>query len=276
MDSRPSPTHLTIEKFQVLIDIVWENLEYLKVWDTSIDSCIELIQRAPHLQSCSLSDLGKNSSALPTTIVRHMHLRKLELFGFPAGRLIEFLNLMKLPSLEEYRYQYYYSQFYDEGDIAASLVSLLNRSGCHLKVLKLELDGETPAMEDINQLLNAVPYLQEFQLKLRRPGQRTAFVMDDLFLQLSSSPPVLEGGAPGLLPDLEYLKLYSTEGYKFDCIPDIFSWPHRKMMSLRIDGSQKIVLDQDTSHKISNLIDQQFAIRILQDGRNYLSCRSLN
>ena len=100
--------------------------------------------------------------------------------------------------------------------------------------------------------------------------------MDDLFLQLSSSPPVLEGGAPGLLPDLEYLKLYSTEGYKFDCIPDIFSWPHRKMMSLRVDGSQKIVLDQDTSHKISNLIDQQFAIGVLQDGRNYLSCRSLN
>jgi hypothetical protein len=131
-------------------------------------------------------------------------------------------------------------------------------------------------MEDINKLLDAVPYLQEFQLKLRRPGQKTAFVMDDLFLQLSSSPPVLEGGAPGLLPDLQYLKLYSAERYKFDCIPDIFSWPHRKTMNLRVDGSRKIVLDQDTSHKISNLIDQQFAIRILQDGRNYISCRSLN
>ena len=131
-------------------------------------------------------------------------------------------------------------------------------------------------MEDIQKLLNAVPHLQEFHLKLRHPGPKTSFVMDDLFLQLSSSPPVLEGGAPGLLPDLQSLKLYSAEGYMFDCIPDIFSWPHRKMLSLQVDGSRKIVLDKDTSHKISNLIDQEFKICILQDGRNYFSCRSLN
>lgn len=134
MDSRPSPTRLTIDNFQALnIDIVWDNLRYLKAWDTGLDSCLEVIQRAPHLQSCSLlANFGRISSPLPTTIVRHMYLRELELFDFPAGKLIEFLNLMELPSLEEYRYDYHDPEF-DGGDIAAGLVSLLNRSGCHLK-----------------------------------------------------------------------------------------------------------------------------------------------
>jgi hypothetical protein len=177
---------------------------------------------------------------------------------------------MELPSLEEYHYQS------NEDDILAdSVVSLINRSGSHLKVLKLELDKEAPAMEAINKLLNAVPHLQEFRLRLEPPGPKTAFVMDDLFLQLSSSPPVLAGGTPGLLPDLQFLELYSGEGYMFDCIPDIFSWPHRKTLKLQIDGSRNIVLRDDTSHKISNLIDQGFRIRILKEGWNYFPYRSL-
>jgi len=93
--------------------------------------------------------------------------------------------------------------------------------------------------------------------------------MDDLFLQLSSSPPILDGGTPGLLPNLQSLTLYSGEGYKFDCIPDIFSWPHRKILSLKVDGSRQIELDKDTSRKISKLIDQEFKIRILRDERSY-------
>jgi len=56
--------------------------------------------------------------------------------------------------------------------------------------MKLGSNGrETPAMEDINKLLDAV---QEFQLELilrayylvRHPGSKAAFIMDGLFLQL--------------------------------------------------------------------------------------------
>ena len=273
MNSRPNPTHLTIENFPIWnIDIVWDSLKHFKAWGMTLDESMGLMQRAPHLQSCSLSIyLGRASFPLPTTIVRHIGLRKLELFESQFYKLIKFLNLIELPSLEEYHYQS------DKGDIMAdSVVSLLNRSGSRLKVLKLELEEEEPAMEDINKLLNAVPYLQEFQLELRRPGRKTAFIMDDLFIQLSSSPPVLEGGSPGLLPDLQSLKLYSGEGYMFDCILDLFSWPHRKTLSFQVDGSRNIVLGDDTSHKISDLIDQGFKIRILKEGQDYFSYRSLN
>ena len=267
MNSRPSPTHLTIQNFPVLnIDIMWDSLKHLKMWETSLGGSLELMRRTPHLQSCSL--LSRVSSALPTAVLRHMGLRKLELFESPVFLLIDFLKSIELPSLEEYHYHSH------KGDILSdSVVSLLKRSGSRLKVLNLELEGEEPAMEDINNLRDAVPYLQEFQLELRRPGPKTAFVMDDLFIQLSLSPPALEGGAPGLLPDLQ---LYSGEGYMFDCIPDIFSWPHRKTLSLQVEGSRKMVVNDDISHKISKLINQGFKIRILKDGGNHFSHHSLH
>ena len=272
MNSRPSPTHLTIEKFPVLnIDIMWDSLKRIKAWGTNFSGCMELMKRVPHLQSCSLSMYFGTSPLLPTTGFRHMHLRKLELFESPIYTLMVFLGLIELPSLEEYGYHS------NQGYILAnSVVSLLNRSGCCLKVLNLELEARGPAMEDINKLLGAVPYLQEFQLKLRRPGRITAFIMDDLFIQLSSSPPVLEGGAPGLLPDLKSLKLYFGEGYMFDCIPDIFSWPHRRLLSLQVDGSRKMVFNDDILHKIPKLINQGFKIRIFEDGSNPYLCSSLN
>ena len=271
MHSRPSPTHLTIDTFFMLdLDIMWDSLKHLtlRAWTTNFDKCIGIMQQAPQLESYSLSTYsGTVISPLSKPIVRHMYLRKLKLFNCSDCSLrflTEFLNLMELPSLEEY---YYQSQ---EGDILAdSVISLLNRSGSHLKVLHLELGEKASAMEDINKLLNAVPYLQKFQLELRRRGPKTAFIMDDLFLQLSSSPPILEGGTPGLLPNLQSLTLYSGEGYKFDCIPDIFSWPHRKILSLKVDGSRPINLDKDTLRKISKLIDQEFKIRILRDEISY-------
>ncbi|KIM38118.1 hypothetical protein M413DRAFT_30270 [Hebeloma cylindrosporum] len=93
--------------------------------------------------------------------------------------------------------------------------------------------------------------------------------MDGLFLQLSSSPPVLPTGIPGLLPDLESLELYSAEGYEFDRIPDIFGLPHRKMLNLEVDTSPRTELDEDTRRKISHLIDQGCKIHILRAGKNY-------
>ena len=257
MSSRPNLTHLTIQNISLSnIDIVWDNLKYLKASHPprlDLDRCMELMQQVPLLKYCSLSmyfNLSRNIPLkVPKTTVKYMRLRKLELrvCHFPIDKLIEFLNLMELPSFEEYHCQS------NEGDILAeSIVSLINKSGSRLKVLKLELNGETPAMEDINNLLDTVPYLQEFQLELAfRSKNRIRYGWS-----LPSSPPVLQGGAPGLLLDLKSLKLFSGEGYIFDCIPDIFGWPHRKILSLQADGNRKMVLDDDTKHKISKLVNQ--------------------
>ncbi|KIM35611.1 hypothetical protein M413DRAFT_32372 [Hebeloma cylindrosporum] len=277
MNSRPSPIHLGIQNMSISnIDVIWENVQslYLKASHRSLDfnACIELMQRAPSLKFCSLVSTNMTSGIstthlpqTPQTIVKHTRLRKLELLSCcPVDTLSRFLDSMELPSLEELHYQG------DTDILAKSVVSLINRSGIPLKVLKLRLDEEEPAMEDINTLLNAVPYLQTFQLRLQRSGPRTAFIMDDLFIQLSSSPPVLEDGAtPGLLLNLRSLKLYSGEGYKFDCIPDIFSWPHRKMLHLLVDGSRPVVLDDDTTRKVTSLVAQGRKIRILRNGKYF-------
>ncbi|KIM43004.1 hypothetical protein M413DRAFT_443818 [Hebeloma cylindrosporum] len=274
MKSRPSPKHLFVKMFPLSnIDIMWDKLETFNAWLTNLISCIEVMERASHLHTCSLSAIltSGNSSMLPTTVVRHTRLRKLELFKSPVSVLIEFLKILELPSLEDYFYQS------EEGDILAnSLVALLNRSVCHLKVITLRLEDDAPAMADFNKVLNAVPYLEKLRLDLLDEGPKTAFIMDDLFTQLSSSPPSVEGDVGGLLPNLRTLELYSGEGYMFECIPEIFSLPHRKMLSLKVDGRRSVVLDDETLEKISNLIEEGFEIRILQNGEDYFSRRSLS
>jgi hypothetical protein len=57
-----------------------------------------------------------------------------------------------------------------------------------------------------------------------------------------------------------------------ECIPDIYNWPHRKLLrlELRSDFIMKPVIDQDTADKILHLIDEGINIRILDGGQDYL------
>ena len=70
-------------------------------------------------------------------------------------------------------------------------------------------------------------------------------------------------------PTARRLDFWSSEGYVFDHIPDIFSWPHRKMMSLEARECRQIMLDDDTLHKISEFIVQEFKIRMIEDGKDH-------
>jgi len=68
------------------------------------------------------------------------------------------------------------------------------------------------------------------------------------------------------------LDFWSSERYVFDRIPDIFGLPHRMaMLSLEARECRKITLDDDTSHKISRFIVQEFKIRMIEDGKTIFS-----
>jgi hypothetical protein len=258
---RPSPTHLTIQNFPVLaVDILWANLTFLTMANGTFNGCVEVMRQAPLLEFCSLqlNSVPTDVFPIPSRNVRPMLLRNLKLYCFPVELLIAFIEALELPSLEEYYLESVGS------DIAVdNVVSLLNRSGCRLKQLWLLLDGR-PVLEDLIKLLDVVPCLQTLRLEFWCPS-----FMDDFLQRLSLSLPVA-GNIPGFLPRLQSLVLFSREVSLWSCIPHIYSWPHRKLLSLEIDTDLTILIDDDTLHKILHLINEGINIRILERGEDYL------
>jgi len=265
MTSRPSPTHLTIQNFPVLaIDFVWANLTFLTVKNGTFNGCMEVIRQTPLLEFCSLQ-LNSVPTAVfpvPRTSVRLTLLQNLELSCFPVELLIRFIDALELPSLKEYHFKSVTNNIATD-----SVVSLLNRSGSCLKKLSLLLDGR-PVLEDLVKLLNAIPSVQTLQLEF--VSNFCVHFIDHLLQRLSSSLPVLAGNKPGFLPQLQSLVIFSQGVSMWHCIPQIYSWPHRKLLSLEVDTIPTVLIDDDTLHKILQLIDDGINIRIFSDRQDYL------
>jgi hypothetical protein len=262
MNSRPSPTRLTIQAFHITaFDVAWGNVTCLTLGWMLPHECIKAIKLVPLLESCTLSELdlhrdGHYETFHSQQVFKHMRLRKLFIKKTEVDTLIVFNQAMVLPSLEELSYE-------AEGDFAAqSLISLLNRSGSdRLKALTLATDTD---MEEnaagLIELLDAVPSLQK--LECRFPKTLFGRTTNKFLQELSSSPPMPDG--PGFLPKLQSLTLRldsprtSTWGY----IPRIFSWAHRKLLSLEVDTTGEIAMDDDYLDQISQRIHEGFNIRI--------------
>jgi hypothetical protein len=254
MRSRPSPTHLTISYFSTsTFDINWDNLRFLKMTLTAFDGCIEAIQQAPLLEMCSITLCCVNFlPSIPEITVRHMRLRTLKLLGFPSELLCGYLDVLELPFLQTYHQQTLYLD-----NSVDTVISFFNRSRINLKQLAFNVTSSRK--EDLKKLLTAVPSLQDLHLNLW--CTENAFVIRELFEDLSSSPPVLEDG-PGFLPSLQSLTISDPGIFIWECIPCLFSSPHRKLLRLEIiNTTSKIEID--TLRQISRLIDEGFNIRII-------------
>ena len=258
MNSRPSPTRLTIQAFSLsAIDVAWSNVTYLTLRWIPPHECIKAIKLAPLLESCTLSELdppSEDHSFHSQQVFKHMRLRKLFLQETEVETLFVLNQAMEFPSLEELSYEV-------EGDFEAqSLISLLTCSGDRLKRLSLVMGPDSEEIaEGFIELLDAVPSLQNLECE-----SLVDHTMNKFLQKLSSSPP-MSGGIPGFLPKLQSLTLRpdsypgtSTWGY----IPRIFSWSHRKFLSLTVDTFGKIALDYDDRDEISQLIHKGFSIRI--------------
>ena len=264
MRSRPSPTHLTIAHFPIsTIDIKWDNLTFLELTLPVLDECIEAIQQAPLLETCSIT-LSSTTFLpfIPKTTLRHLCLRALKLINFPVGILGSFFDALDLPALQAY----HHLTLHTRHDISAhNLISLLNRSRIDLK--QLTLDAYTLRVEDLKKLLNAVPWLQNLRLGVCSPAN--APDIRELFEHLSSSPPSI-GDIPGVLPSLQSLTI---SGYKISiwgCILHLFSSPHRKLLRLEVNEKDEIDIDIDTFRTIVRLVDEGFNIRIHWAELDYL------
>ena len=262
MNSRPSPTRLTIQAFRLsAIDVAWGNVTCLTLKWMLPDECIKAIKLVPLLESCTLSELdllrdGHSETFHSQQVFQHIRLRKLFLKETEVDTLIVFNQAMEFPSLEELSYE-------AEDDFAAqSLISLLNRSGDRLKVLTLVMNLDTEEIaEGLIELLDAVPSLQKLECDF--PDSLFGHAMHKFLQKLSSSPP-MPGGIPGFLPKLQSLTLRpdSTRTSTWGYIPRIFSWSHRKLLCFELSTAGEIAMDDDDLDEISQRIYEGFNIRI--------------
>ena len=126
MKSKPSPTLQTGLQYA---DMALNNLIVASVHDIGIDECFELIRRAPFLETLRLQAINPSSSvfSIPDTRIICPHLHLLELSNLTEGMLVQILNSLCLPSLEQWIY-----------DQSPFLVGCLS-STC-LKIFKISID----------------------------------------------------------------------------------------------------------------------------------------
>ncbi|KIM38133.1 hypothetical protein M413DRAFT_246699 [Hebeloma cylindrosporum] len=266
MNFKPSPTNLTICNIRLSVnDIGWDNLTSLSMEGMAFNECIMAIRHAPLLESCTMGEIASDQGdlSIPGTKLRHPRLRTLDLRFVREDLFIDLLHLMECPTLEVFRSESRLSHV-----MVDSLLSFLNHSVSRLKALELlAQDQDGLDVEGLKNLLNAVPCLQRLSLEWTMYDAEDP---DDLLQELSSSPPILAVGTPGFLPHLQPLTLSLCHISKWEYIPRIYTWPHRKLLSIEI-SAYETAIDDDTHIKISQLIDQGANIRILADGKDYFS-----
>ena len=245
MISKPSPVHLTIDGLLLSgISISWSNITCITLRQIPAQECVEAFKLTPLLESCTLSDLEDDSDDFwppqlsPQPIFSHIHLCKLFLSGTQAQTLVGFIDVVEFPSLEELSYKLNY-------DITKKgLIPLLKRSGNRLKSLTLLVDSDSGM-----------------------------YSMIDIFKMLSRAPPIRSGGIPGLLSGLQSLVIYShctISGSVWECIPDIFHWTHRKLLTLKFEAMGSLNIHSSDLDKTSQLVNEGFDIRIFERGQDYL------
>jgi len=262
MNSRSSPTHLTIYNYRLSsIDIAWGNIKFLTLETIAFRECIEAIKLAPLLESFTLSEMYiPDDDNIPSgsltfhsqNVFRHTHLQKLA-FSRTYESCTSFIDKMELPSLEDLQCEL------DNDFEVESLISLLNRSGNRLQRLAL-LVGED--LNSLVKLLSCIPSLEKLECEHRYDN--STFLVRDLFQNLSSSP-------PGFLPKLSSLSLCAfSESLDWDYIPRIYHWPHRKLLSLWVASVGVVRISDVNLAKILELVDQGLNIHILEGVEDYL------
>ena len=265
INAQLSPTKLTVGAIPCrAIDISWDRLVYLDVNNTSLDGVLQVIRDAPLLETCSLSGISPPINGFPTseTIIRHPHLRDLQLPWGEIPVFTEIINSLELPSLESWRFGS------EENFIGMDAISFLKRSGSGLKTLDLWQD-HVPALEDLEQLLQATPHLQCLKVDCSDFSR----MMDLILERISTSPSSVSqiGDHADFLPRLQHLEFRSIELNAWECIPLIFRWPHRRLLRLEIH-MESITISDKVSSALVQLVDEGIALHIFNslDGEDYL------
>ena len=177
MKIKPFPTQLRLVNCSpTLIGIGWDNITHLDLSDISTSECLQLLRLALALEYCVLEPWDEPMLRFDTTI---LHLRLRSLYFLYGGE--SFLEAITVPSLEEWTQT---SVASNDSLPVTTMVSLLERSGCYLKILKLE---DVPLDTNFCVLLQAIPSLEHLRLNVLQSRSHNG-EMDDIFARIFRSP----------------------------------------------------------------------------------------
>jgi hypothetical protein len=258
MKSKPFPTQLQLNNFSpISIDIGWDNITLAALRNLSANECLEVLQRAPSLQDF-LAELWDDVTVNLGTTILHRRLRSLN-SSCRGPQLFEAINV---PSLEEW----VHNTEYDPLPVTA-MVSLLERSGCCLKIFKLQ--DISPLPDDLFILFQAMPSLERLQIHFW-PKQNADGVMDDILARIFSSPPAIrseEASRQSFLPHLQFMECipaFTTTFplFSWDRIPQLHRQGYRRSLTLKSTAEESHISD-DTALQLLKLTDEGVNLQIL-------------
>ena len=252
-----NPTYLALVNFApASVDIGWDNVTQAILAQLDFKECVELLRRAPALEYCKLYGLEDHADD-PTidldTPILHPRLRSLN----SEDDANNFLGAINVPSLEKWTHG-----MYKEQHGCVTMISLLDRSNCSLKVLNL--DGNSNFPPDLCTLLQATPSLERFFLEFDWKFEDIA-IMDDIFARLSRTTPngdvsLVEGAtSESFLPYLRYLECGANNAtvspFTWDRIPQLYHQGHRRSLTLK-SWAHKSHISDATALELLHLIDE--------------------
>ena len=261
MKIKPFPTQLTLVNCSpTSIDIGWDNITHLDLSNIITSECLQLLRLAPSLEYCVLDPSDDPSLSFDTTI---LHPRLRSLYFSYGGK--SFLEAIKVPSLEEWTQ----TSAISGGSLpVVTMVSLLERSGCYLKILKLEgvpLDTNFPV------LLQAIPSLEHLRLHVLQRWSHHG-EMDDILARIfrsrsgTSAIPSEEPTRELFLPRLQSMECIGGNPkfplFSWDYIPKFYRQGHRRSLTLKTVAYPSHISDE-TASQLLNLVDEGVDLQIL-------------
>ena len=259
--SKPHSNYLSLVEFPpTSIDIGWDNVTHAELGSLYFEECVEVLQRAPALEYCHIYGFPEECWDDPTidfdTVILHPRLRSLN----SNHNSQDLLYVINVPSLEEWTHD-----MGDEQHDCASMISLLDRSNCFLKVLNLE--GDLP--EDLFTLLQATPLLESLSLTSFWKFEDTA-ILDDILTRMSRTTPVslVEGAASeSFLPHLRFVDCGAINDtispFTWDIIPQLYYQGNRWSLRLKSRAHESHISDE-TALQLLRLVEEGVDLQICE------------
>jgi len=255
MKSKPSPIVLTLRTVGLShVDIGWNNLTNAWVAGIGVDECFELIRRAPLLENLKLQAIDPSSSifSIPDTRIVHRQLNYLGLFNIKEGVLVQLLDLLCLPSLEQWIHDL--SPF--------PLENMIAFTGCFsscLQIFKINIDK----IDYHHQVIALLSHLSSLKfLELRAIEQH---LEEDLIILLCVC-----AESPRYLPHLQSLEFLCKFNFPWKSLPPIFALPRWQTLRVRVKPLLKLVIDPTDIKLLLELVDKEYDFGVVKDGKDWL------
>ena len=261
MNSKPSPTQLSLTNFPpTRIDIGWDNVTRATLCDLTADECLEVLRRTPAVEYC-LAKLWHDATVnFGTTILPHLHSLDIS-SGGP-----NFLDAINVPSLEEWIYHTCGNPL-----PVTAMLSLLQRSGCCLKILNLE-NINAPS-QYLSNLFQAMPSLERLQLHFCLVDKHADGVMNNVLAQIFYSPPgdntlpSEDASHKSFLPCLQFMEFTTSSvraPFFWNHIPQLYRQGHRRSLTLK-SAAKESHISYKTALELLALIDEGVDLQILDE-----------